>query len=159
MKKLRLKSKNTRRVISIAVGAVLGAVLGGLIEGLDYAAFLADLHHHGIDPFEYGDLGYLVAKVVFGAVLGAAGGLGGAVCGVFGGFGGAQAREVVVRIAGGTAILAVTACATYVVMAAFGAAVGAITGPLGTTTLAGLLLLGGCGFAAGIVAGGVGTRN
>jgi len=154
----RLISTNRRRLISIAVGALLGAVVGGIIEGLDYAVFLADLHHrYGINPFEFGDLGYLVAKAIVGAVVGAVCGFIGGIMGAFVGFA-RSPRKIAIRTAGGVVIGGVAACVACVALAAFGIAVVGIPGPLGAITV-GDLLIGICSYAAGVVVGAVRAGN
>ncbi|GGT95283.1 hypothetical protein [Actinomadura citrea] len=159
MNKRQLISEERRQLISLALGVAIGAVIGGIIEGLDYAVFLADLHHrHGIDPFEFGDLGYLATKAALGAAIGALGASGGAFCTVYDGPDSPGGRKIVIRVAGGIATAAVAACVACVALAAFGVAAITITGPLGVSRLGDLLILA-CGFAVGAVVGAARTDN
>ncbi|WP_143226882.1 hypothetical protein [Actinomadura mexicana] len=117
------------------------------------------LHHrYGIDPFEFGDLGYLTTKAAFGAAIGAIGAISGAFCTAYDGPDSPGARKIVIRVAGGVAIAAVAACVACVALAAFGVAVITITGPLGAGHFGGLLIVA-CGFAVGAVVGAVRTDN
>ncbi|SNR25053.1 hypothetical protein [Actinomadura mexicana] len=150
MNELRLIATNKRRLVTIAVGAIIGAVVGGVIGGLDYAALIADLHHrHEIDAFAFNYLDYLFADVIAGAVIGA-------VCGLIGVFLGAfkssDARKIVIGIAGGTVIVGVAACVAFVVLAAFGIAVRGPIGPQGAIT-PGDFLIALCSYAAGLIVG------
>ncbi|SNR25043.1 hypothetical protein [Actinomadura mexicana] len=154
----RLFSAHKRRLVSVAVGAAFGAVIGGIIEGLDYAAFLADLHHrYGINPFEFGDLGYLAALTTFGAVLGAVSGIIGSSLSAFVGFSSAAAREIAIRAAGGVVIIGVVACVASVAMANYGITVVGLPDPLGAIAV-GNLFIGSSTYAAGVV-GAVRTDN
>lgn len=143
-------------LISVAVGVITGAAVGGLIAGLDYAAFIADLHHrHEIDAFAFNYLDFLRNHVVEGAVIGAA-------CGAIGAVGAVsvvlrvledpRVRKLFARLAGGAVIAGVLACVAFVVLAAVGIAVRGPIGPQGAVT-PGDFLISLCGCAAGLAVG------
>ncbi|MGI5207549.1 hypothetical protein ACQEU6_38975 [Spirillospora sp. CA-108201] len=152
----RLLSAHRRRLISVAIGAVVGAVIGGLIESLDYSVYLADLWNHGVDPFEFGDFGYMGTKAAVGAITGAIG----AICVGFGNAftkgGDARTRMIFARVACVAVVVAIVACFAFVALAAFGVTAVSITGPIGGSFLdryPGSLLITACGYAAGVVVG------
>ncbi|GGT95344.1 hypothetical protein [Actinomadura citrea] len=149
---LRRISTKARRLISITVGVLIAAVVGGVVGGLDYLAFIADLHHrHEIDAFAFHYLDYLLAKVITGAILGALIGVIGVLLGASKKFG---ARKTDVRIALGIVIVGGATCVAFVVLAAFGIAVHGPVGPQGFTS-PGDFLIGPCSFAAGLIVGAV----
>uniref|UniRef100_UPI003F49B218 hypothetical protein n=1 Tax=Actinomadura sp. CA-154981 TaxID=3240037 RepID=UPI003F49B218 len=157
----RLIKMSMPHLISITVGVLFAAVVGGVVGGLDYIAFIADLHHrHEIDAFAFHYLDFLLDRVIEGAVTGAGFGVSGALAGaIFGVFGaskkfGARKTDVriVVRIAGGIVALGVVACIAFVVLAAFGIVVHGPIGPQGYLS-PGASLIGCCSFAAGLLVG------
>ncbi|MGI5207552.1 hypothetical protein ACQEU6_38990 [Spirillospora sp. CA-108201] len=155
----RLLKASRPRLIPVAAGILFAAVVGGLIGGLDYVAFIADLHHrHEIDAFAFHYLGHLMARVIDGAALGALFGVLGVLAGVFGASKkfGAEKKDVrlAVRIAGVIVIVGVVACVAFVVLAAFGVAVHGPVGPQGCTS-PGAFLIGCCSNAAGLIVGAV----
>ncbi|MEU9841773.1 hypothetical protein AB0C69_21385 [Actinomadura sp. NPDC048032] len=149
-------STKARLPISLALGVVTGAVVGGLIDGLDYLAFIADLHHrHEIDAFAFRYLDFLLNRVIEGAGIGAVCGLIGTlgvVSAVLGALTGTGVRKIVLWTAGGAVIVGVVACIGFVALAAIGIAVHGPVGPQGFIS-PGDFLISLCSFAAGLVAG------
>ncbi|MEV4000745.1 hypothetical protein [Actinomadura sp. NPDC049753] len=140
---------NTRRS-SLAVGAGYGAITGAVIQGLDYAVVLADLWHDGLDPMEFGDFGYLGAKVITGIVIGAICGLVGACFRAFSRYDWDGERKLTIYIAGGVLFIGVAACVACVAMAAFGLSVAGVPDPFGDVTV-GAVFCGLGSYAAGIL--------
>ncbi|MEU9845623.1 hypothetical protein AB0C69_41220 [Actinomadura sp. NPDC048032] len=140
---------NNRRLSSLAVGAGIGAVIGAVIQGLDYSVVLADQWHHGLDPLESGDFGYLGAKIITGILTGAVCGLVGSCLRAFLGFDSAGERKLTADIAGSVLFIGVAACVACVVMAAFGLSVADVPDPYADVTL-GNVFTGLCTYAAGV---------
>ncbi|GAA4381192.1 hypothetical protein GCM10023088_45540 [Actinomadura verrucosospora] len=141
---------NKRLLSLLALGTGGGALVGAVIQGLDYAVVLADMQHHGRDPMESGDFGYLGAKIITGILIGAGCGIFGACQRAFTAFDIADERKVTIHIAGGVVFTGVAACVASIVMAAFGLPLADVLDPIDDAGVRGAFS-GICSYAAGIL--------